>query len=351
MFRILLRVLAVAGLASAIGAKPAAAQLRTFDRPRHEGADVSYCGADGSSCGEGMATAWCRTVGYEFARDWAARAGTDAASRAVRLDDGAVCEGAACESFATITCGREGGSFPMPVLGGAATNATVLSPDLRQTELALDAAEYAVLMPGCGQTDPGAFACDSIIEYQHCRTLMVSEMVNSCRADLAFEGGLAVPRAAAPGDYELVVDSDATVRVTLGDRRFGRIRGEAHVELAMRVPTENESAWCLQRDSYVYFPTGPKGGLAEMGEPEDCGEPIEFSFEAHGDDVARAYDLCETFAAWGMEIEDSIEVLAAGLFEIRSASPDFAATHGANRALIAPYVRVEAPLTIECREP
>lgn len=351
MFLIVLRSLVAAGVVSSVAAVPAAAQVQSFDRPQHQGFDVSYCGADSGSCGEPMATAWCLSVGYEHAQDWAARAGTDATSRAVRLDDGAVCEGAACESFAAITCGREAESFPMPALGAAATNATVLSPSRRQTELVLEAAQYTVLMPGCSQREAGVFVCKSELEYQHCRTLMISRMVDSCRADLAFDGGLARPRAATPESYELAVDSDAKVRVTLGDRGFGQIRGEAEVELVMQIPTEDESAWCLQRDRYVYFPTGPKGGLSEIGEPADCDEPIEFSFEAHEDDLFRAYDLCETFVAWGMEIEDSIDVLVAGLFEIRSGSPAFAAAHGANRAVIAPYVEIEAPLTIECREP
>lgn len=352
MFRsCILHLLAAAGVLSLVGALPAAAQTRTFEGPQHQSMDVSYCGADAGSCGEPMATAWCLTVGYSLARDWAARAGVDATSRAVRLDDGAVCQGETCESFAAITCSRETETAPLPVLGAAATNVTVLSPNRRQTALSLEAAEYTVLIPGCSQQAPGVFVCDSELEYQHCRTLMISRIVHSCRADLAFGEGFAVPHPAPPESYELEVDSDAVVRVTLGDRGFGRIRGEVDVELAMGVPTGNESAWCLQRDQYVYFPTGPKGGLSEIGEPADCDEPIEFSFEAHQDDLFRAYDLCDTFVAWGMEIDDSIDVLVAGLFEMRSASPAFAAAHGANRAVIAPYVEIEAPLTIECREP
>jgi hypothetical protein len=206
-------------------------------------------------------------------------------------------------------------------------------------------------MPGCVQRETGIFVCEAELEYQHCRTLMISRMVHSCRADFAFDGGFVEPRAATRDGYELAVDSDAEVRVTRGDRGFGQIKGEAEVELAMRIPTDGDGAWCLQRDRYVYFPTGPKGGMSEIGEPADCDEPIEFSFEPHEDDLFRAYDLCDAFVAWGMELDDSIDVLAAGLFEIRSASPAFAAAHGADRAVIAPYIEIEAPLTIDCREP
>lgn len=344
-----LRSLALFAVAAAV-AVPAGAQLRTFERPQLNGLDVSYCGAAPDSCGERMAAAWCRSVGYEYASDWAARAGIDAASRAIRQDDGAVCAGAACESFATITCGREAETFAAPVLGAAATNATVLSPNLRTTQTVLEAAEYRVLIPGCSQQDPGVFVCDSVLEFQHCRTLMISRMIDWCEADFAFEGNFAEPRVASPENYELSVDSDARVRVTRGDRGWGQIRGEAEIELSIRPPIDNDGAWCLQRDRYVYYPTGPMGGMSDIGESGECEEPIEFSFEAHEDDLVRAYDLCESFAAWGLEIQDEIEVIVAGLFQIRSASPSFAQAHGGGRAVIAPYVNVEAPLKIECRE-
>lgn len=350
MLSICFRTRVIPAVAAVLVAMPSFAQIRTFDRPQHQGFDVSYCGSGANSCGEPMAAFWCRSVGYEYASAWAARAGIDATSRAVRLDDGSVCEGAACESFASITCGRESETFTMPVLGAAATNATILSPNLRSTEVALEAAEYRVLIPGCTQSEPGVFICTSMLEYQHCRTLMISRLVQSCRAGLAFEGGFAQPQAADPQDYELRVNSDARVRITRGNRGFGQIKGEAEVELSIRPPLNGDGSWCLQRDSYAYFPTGPMGGLSEIGESMDCEEPIEFEFTAHEDDLLRAYDLCETFVAWGMEIEDSIDILLAGLFQMRSGSPAFTENLGSGSAVIAPWVNVEAPLSIDCRE-
>ena len=332
-------------------ASAAGAQVRTFERPQLDGFDVSYCGATSGSCGERMAAAWCRAVGYEYASDWAARAGIDDTSRAVRLDDGAVCAGAACESFATITCGRKPETFTAPILGTAATNATVLAPNQRTTQTALESAEYRVLMPGCSQQDPGVFVCDSMVEYQHCRTLMISRMVDSCRAGFAFEDSFAEPHPAAPGDYELEVDSDARVRIDQGVRGFGQIKGEVEVVLTIAPPLGgDDGAWCLQRDRYTFFTTGPMGGLSDLGEPGECDEPMEFSFEPNEDDLIRAYDLCESFVAWGMELTDSIDVIAAGLFQIRSASPTFAQKHGDARAVIAPWVQVRAPLKIDCRD-
>jgi hypothetical protein len=115
------------------------------------------------------------------------------------------------------------------------------------------------------------------------------------------------------------------------------------------LPQNITGAWCLQRDPFIYFATGPKGGTSQIGEPDQCEEPIEFSFAPHDDDLLRAYDLCENFGVWGEELEDTIEVLASTLFHVRSASPDFVARHPDGIAIVAPYATVEAPVTIDCR--
>jgi hypothetical protein len=348
MFSVRRNSAAALSIVAILLAMPAGAQLRSFANPQQNGMDVSYCGADSASCGEVSATAWCRSNGYEQASDWAARAGIDAGSRALRLDDGSVCTGAACESFASITCGRESQNFTMPVLGPSG-RVTVLSPNRRTTETELDSGEYRSLIPGCSEQKTGIFECESVLEYQHCRTLMISRMVQSCRIGLSLQEAFAEPRAAKADEYQIEIDSTAKVRVTLGVRGFGQIRGQVKVVLTIDPPVPNQSAWCLQRDRYVFYPTGPNGGLSEIGESAECDQPIEFSFEPHEDDLIRAYDLCDTFAAWDSEIQDSIEILAAGLFQIRSASPEFVARYPTGGAVIAPIVVVEAPLTIDCR--
>jgi len=316
-------------------------QVRTFANPEREGLAVSYCGADSSSCGEFMATAWCVSAGYEYATDWAARAALGSSARTIRLDDGAICEGPACESFARITCGPEAQTFTTPVLGPSGKLA-LLSSDRRVVEHSVDASEYRVLLPGCSQHEPGVFVCGSIDAYQHCRTLMIPRMVHSCRADLAFDEGLAEPRAVSQDEMHLRVVSDALVRTDPIGRGRGQIKGAAEISLVFDLPAEANASECLERRSYVYFPTGPDGGHASIGKADDCDEPIEFSIAAHADDLLRAYDLCETFATWGLEIEDSIEVLVASLFTLRSASQPTTET------VIAPYAMVEAPLTIGC---
>jgi hypothetical protein len=59
-----------------------------------------------------------------------------------------------------------------PLALGPAGRSTVLSPNLRSAEVSLDAAEYRVLIPGCAPREPGVFYCESVHQFQHCRTLM-----------------------------------------------------------------------------------------------------------------------------------------------------------------------------------
>jgi len=324
----------------------AGAQVRTFQTPRHGGYAVSYCGASDTSCGEAVATAWCRSQGYDRAQEWGARSEPSA----VRLDDGAICLSGQCDAFATITCGGGAASDAPPMLPIAAARSTVLAPNLRTTEVVYDSVEFGVLIPGCHQIEPGTFLCETVIEYQHCRTLMRSGRVLSCRAGLAFDGGFAMPVAAEPGHYRLEVDSSAGIRVDVGMRGTGKIRGDADVEVRFETPTVRYTSWCLQRDRYVYHTTGPSGGLADIDDTDDCDEPIAATFAPHEDDLLVAYDLCEAYGAWGREIEHSIDVIVAGLFQIGSASPQFRAEYGGGTTVIAPYLTVRAPLRIDCHE-
>jgi hypothetical protein len=324
------------------------AQTRTFDEPLHEGLPIDYCGASPASCGEAIAAAWCEEQGFDTATDWSARAGTGAASRSVRFDDGAVCEGTLCESFATITCLGQQATFMAPRLG-AAGRAAVVAPGAQTTEVAIDQAELELLMPGCSQRVSGVFVCDSIIEHEHCRTLMISRMVYSCRIEAPFAGEPVEPHAAAPEEYRLQVDSSAEVRVTRGSRGFGRIRGRAAVELAYPWPAGTGDIVCVARRIRIYAMTGPDGGSSELGEPAPCEEPMEFRFEPHKDDLLRAYDLCDAFAAWGDGLEDSIDVLAAVMFEVRP-SAAAGSSSGGRSASVAPFVIVTAPLAIDCRD-
>jgi hypothetical protein len=334
------RLSSVCAVIAAFISFDASAQVRTYDNPQHEGFAVSYCGADPASCGEYMAMAWCLSIGYEYASDWAARGRSGDPVRSIRLDDGAVCEGPACETFARITCGPEARTFTTPVLGPAG-KLTLLSADRRTVEHSIDASQSQLLVPGCSQHEPGVFVCGSMDEYQHCRTLMISRMIHSCHADLAFADVVARPVAVAASAFELAVESDAIVRVQPGVRGRGQIKGDASLEVSFATPVAAEGRECLERTSYVYWPTGPDGGTAELGKADDCDAPIELRVTAHRDDLLRAYDLCETFAAWGFEIEDSIDVLVAGLFRFGSSGQP-------SGDVQAPYSEVSAPLTIAC---
>ena len=343
-----LRVLSIriAALAAAGFAVSASAQVRTFSNPAHDGLPLSYCVAAGEVCGAKVATDWCRAQGFDHATDWSAAPGVDVTSTTVRLDDGWICRGAQCESFASITCATEAQTFRMPTLGPSA-RATVLEPGLRDVEAAVEPTEYRLLIPGCHQREPGVFLCETVHEYQHCRTLMGMGKVFGCRAGLAFDGGFAEPIAADPDAYEIDVRSNAEMVVTHGRRGEAKVRGDAQVEVTFSLPAAGEGTWCLQRDRYVYYPTGPKGGLGDIDDVDECDAPITATVAPHEDDVLQAYDMCDAFAAWGGEIEQPLEILVAALFHVGSGSPTFA-KDGAGTRIVAPYVTVRAPMKVSC---
>ena len=248
---------------------------------------------------------------------------------------------------ATNSC--VGAGAPEIVLGPAGRS-TLITPGRQVPEVVLESGDGQVSVPGCGPLSPGTLLCGMLQDYHHCRTLMISSMVDSCRIEVAFASGAIVPREAQPGSYELTVESGARVRINRGERGFGQVRGSASVELRFDLPAEAAPpAWCLQRSRYLYHATGPEGGLPEIEDAEPCDKPLSFNFRAHADDLMRAWNLCQTFAAWDEELQDSIEILAAAVFHIRSASPEFGARFPGGQATIAPYVTVKAPLTIECR--
>jgi len=248
---------------------------------------------------------------------------------------------------ATNSC--VGAGAPEIVLGGAGEN-IVLTTGRQAAGVVLEASAEQVTVPGCQLIAPGQMLCGMLQDYHHCRTLLISSMVDSCRIEVAFASGAIEPQAAEPGSYELTVESGARVLIRRGERGFGQARGSASVELLFDLPVEaTPPAWCLQRSQYLYFATGPEGGLPDIKDAEPCDKPLTFSFKAHSDDMTRAWDLCETFAAWGEDLEDSMEILAAAVFHIRSSSPDFNARHPEGAATIARYITVTAPLTIDCR--
>lgn len=261
-----------------------------------------------------------------------------------------VCLPAAAQAVRGEAPADEAGMPSLPLELGGAGRATVLSPDMRTTAAVVEEANFRFLIPGCAPVENGAYLCSSVEEFQHCRTLMSSRMIESCRVGVAFAGGFAEPRAAEPGSFSVEVDSKARIRVERGNRNFGQTRGEARVVVSFDEPADFGSGWCAQREPFVYFPTGPKGGTTELGEPAPCGEPLEFTFEPHADDALRAYDLCEAFGLWGEGLEDSIEVLAASLFHLRSASPEFMARYPGGSAIVAPYATVTAPVAVDCRD-
>jgi hypothetical protein len=227
--------------------------------------------------------------------------------------------------------------------------ATVIEPSRRSAAVAYETVEVRTLIPGCHQREPGVYLCETVHEYQHCRTLMQRGQVFSCRAGLAFDGGFAMPVAPKPGEYQLDLRSNLEIRVENGKRGDGRVKGEASAEVSFRPPATQNSLWCLQRDRYIYYPTGPKGGIGEVDDTAACDTPITARIEPNEDDILVAYELCNSFAAWGSELTHSVDLLVGAIFGLGSSSPAFLDQYGSSTALIAPYLTVSAPVTIECK--
>jgi len=324
------------------------AEVRTFRNPQHQGYRLDYCQAFGQVCGERVATQWCRAQGYEYASDWAIDRNIGEGQPTLPIDSDRACLGGQCDGFASVTCGREGRSYRLPNLG-TMTRATVITPDRRGTAPAIDSIQLKLLVPGCYQTDPGVLLCGTVHEYQHCRTLLAAAKVLSCRAGLAFDGAFAQPIAATAGSFELDLNSRATATVSRDQRGDGRVRGKVTYRVRFEIPVQSALAeTCLQRDRYVYYPDGPRGGLSEIDDTSDCSAPIEGTFEPHEDDLLRAYDLCAGHRAWGETLTDSIELLVAGLYHL--SSPTAAdGVAGASR-IVAPYTTIRAPFSITCRD-
>ena len=152
--------------------------------------------------------------------------GVDFTSTTVRLDDGVICRGAQCEAFASITCAMETPAFRMPTLGSS-VHTTVLEPGLRDVEAAIEPAEFQVLIPGCHQREPGVFLCETVLEYQHCRTLMgdpelimVDEPTEGLAPKMVEAVSDLLQRIASRGVAILLVEQKLTIALTICHRLY-----------------------------------------------------------------------------------------------------------------------------------
>jgi hypothetical protein len=328
---------------------PSHAEVRTFINPPHDGYRLDFCQESGAACGERVATAWCRAQGYEYASDWSIANNIGDRMPTRPLDSTRVCNDFQCDGFAEISCGREGRAMRLPNLR-TAMRTTVITPDGRGTAHAVMPVEVELLVPGCFQTEPGILLCGTVHEYQHCRTLFAAGRLLGCRAGLAFDGGFASPIAASPAEYDLSLHSRARATVHRHRRGEGRLRGDADFKITFAIPAAQTAAQtCLQRDRYLYYPSGPDGGSSEIGATSDCARQIEASIVPHGDDLLSAYDLCEARQAWGESTEGSIELLVAALFYLQAKPAPGSSSADSVTRIVAPYTTIRAPLEISCR--
>jgi hypothetical protein len=81
-------------------AAPANAAVKNYFTPQQNGARLSACLADNTTCGKAVADAFCKAEGFAesilFARE--------PVSEAKLLGDEALCSGAQCEAFTRIKC-------------------------------------------------------------------------------------------------------------------------------------------------------------------------------------------------------------------------------------------------------
>jgi hypothetical protein len=316
------------------------ADVRTFDYPVANGAPLGYCDASGTVCGAELARRWCINEGYDGASNWTLAEDAGAVSSRSRLGTG--------RGFRSITCSREGSSFRQPTLGSLARS-TVITPNRRSVETSLDLVEYRLTVPGCHQSMPGVFLCESVPDYQHCRSLFRAGKVFGCRAGVAFASGFATPVAAKDGQFDLDLHSSAEATVRAQRRGKGKLRGAAEFTIDFTAPTPAAGEFCLQRDRYLYYPTGPMGGMAGIEATDVCDQPINASFEPNEDDLLQAYDACSMSGAWGESIAGEIEILVAGLYHMARLDE-----HGKIKSTSAPakiearYLTVHAPMAIHC---
>ena len=318
---------------------PASADSRTYRNPAEGGYRLGYCDISSAQCGGPVANQWCRAQGFERALEYQIAPGVGELSPTITLTGRRVCEGAQCDGFAEITCERAERAFRVPDLGTMGRS-TVLTPDRRATESVVTTVEYQLLVPGCRQREAGVLMCESLHDYQHCRSLLASGVVLGCRAGLAFDGGIAEPMAAPEGSFSLELRSTAAATVYRGRRGEGKLKGRVRYRIAFEAPASGDA--CLQRDRYVYYPTGPQGGMSTIGETAACDEPISGEFSPHDDDLLHAYDLCEGRRAWGGRLEASTELLVAALYYVAPEKP----AQGAN--VVAPYTTLSGVLKVNC---
>lgn len=330
-------ILTLVGLAAAA---PAVADTRTYPNPVVDGYRLSFCDLGSAQCGGPVADQWCRSRGFERAHEWSIAEHVGELVPTITLTGRRICKGTDCNGFAAITCERAERTFRMPSLGSMGRS-TVLSPDRRSTERVVTQVEYRLLVPGCHQRAAGVLMCETLHDYQHCRTLLAEGVVLGCRAGLAFDGGIAEPYAAPPGSFDLDLHSSASATVYRGRRGEGKLKGEVRYRIAFAAPATADA--CLQRDRYIYYPTGPQGGVSDIGETAACDKPIGGRFAPHVDDLLHAYDLCEAGQAWGERLDSSTELLVAALYYLEPEAPNTATR------VVAPYTTVSGALKVSCR--
>ncbi|TBW37408.1 hypothetical protein EYW49_11675 [Siculibacillus lacustris] len=100
-----MRSTAIATLLLLVFAATAAAEIRTFERPRIGGMRLDWCLTWARACGKPAADAFCERRGYVGALNFAMEPNVGA-TEPTRLITGAVCDADMCNGFTHVSCAR-----------------------------------------------------------------------------------------------------------------------------------------------------------------------------------------------------------------------------------------------------
>jgi len=105
MFRVSIIALVIS-LSLTAGATSANAAVRSYFSPGILGDRIAFCNSDNQDCGKPVADAWCTENGFEkailFQRN---RSNNQSSGSLIRYaDNGKICTGKDCISFAQIKC-------------------------------------------------------------------------------------------------------------------------------------------------------------------------------------------------------------------------------------------------------
>ena len=95
---------ALVALALSLFSTAAPAEVQTFPSPKVGSQALDLCLSWGTDCGKPAADAWCASIGYASATEYAVANDIGGSTPTRLLSTGAVCDQPFCDGFASISC-------------------------------------------------------------------------------------------------------------------------------------------------------------------------------------------------------------------------------------------------------